>query len=96
MPKYTFLSKWTVLILTLVTIGLTIWGYSLTFGGHDHPVYGILLFVLGLIVYAIAWFIALFDSIQERRWGWLVGLIVLVPFWIGPLLYSIVGPRNTK
>ena len=34
--------------------------------------------------------------IQERRWGWLIALIILSPFLIGPLLYSVIGPKNTK
>ena len=93
--KYTLLSKWTVLILTLVTAGLIIGGVKMAFGGGNIGP-GILLMVLGALIYAIAWFVALFDSIQERRFGWSVGLIVLVPFLIGPALYGLVGPRNTK
>lgn len=93
--KYTLLSKWTVLILTLVTAGLILGGVKLAFGGGNIGA-GILLLLVGVLVYAIAWVVALFDSIQERRFGWSVGLIVLVPFLIGPALYGLVGPHNTK
>jgi hypothetical protein len=92
--KYTFLSKWTVLILTLITFGLLYLGISLI--GHSQPLQGALALLLGLLIYVFAWFIALFDSIQERRWGWLVGLIVLLPLGIAPIVYSLLGPRNTK
>jgi hypothetical protein len=93
--KYTLLSKWTVLILTLVTVGLIGGGIKLAFGGDNVGV-GILLMIVGLPIYAIAWFVALFDSLQEKRYGWSVGLVVLVPFLIGPALYGLIGPRNTK
>jgi hypothetical protein len=92
--KYTFLSKWTVLILTLITFGLTYLGVSLI--GQNHALPGALALLIGGLIYIFAWFIALFDSIQERRWGWLIGLIVLLPFGLGPIVYSLIGPRNTK
>lgn len=97
--KYTFLSKWTVLILTAITAGLVYLGYALTLGapsGAEHPFYAILALVGGLVVYAFGWLIALIDSIQEGKWGWTIFLILLLPIWIGPLLYSFFGPRNTK
>lgn len=95
--KYTFLSKWTVLILTLITGGLAGLGYYLEFGAStQHPWYALLALLVGLVIYAFAWIIAAMDAIQERKWGWLIGLILLLPFWIGPLLYSLFGPRNTK
>jgi phage shock protein PspC (stress-responsive transcriptional regulator) len=95
--KYTFLSKWTVLILTLITGSLAGLGYYLEFGvATQHPWYALLAVLAGLIVYAFAWLIAALDAIQERKWGWLIGLILMLPFWIGPLLYSLFGPRNTK
>ncbi len=92
--KYTFLSKWTVLILTLITFGLVYLGVSLI--GRSQTFLGVLALLVGALIYMFAWFIALFDSIQEQRWGWLVGLIVLLPFGIGPIVYSVIGPRNTK
>jgi hypothetical protein len=92
--KYTFLSKWTVLILTLITFGLVYLGVSLF--GRGQTFSGILALLIGALIYVFAWFIALFDAIQERRWGWLVGLIVLLPFGIGPIVYSVIGPHNTK
>lgn len=95
--KYTFLSKWTVLVLTIVTAGLAYWGYVLlTAPGQSHPAWATLVLIGGLLVYGIAWLIAVFDSMQERRWGWTVALLLLVPLWIGPLLYGFVGPKNTK
>lgn len=92
--KYTFLSKWTVLILTVITFGLAFLGITLFKQQSYLP--GVLAFVIGGLIYIFAWFIALFDSIQERRWGWLAGLILLLPFGIGPILYSLIGPKNTK
>lgn len=97
--KYTFLSKWTVLILTVITAALIAIGVLLDQGGVFGPSnigLSILAYVVAAIIYALAWLIALFDSIQERRWGWLVALIILSPVLIGPLLYSLIGPRNTK
>ncbi len=92
--KYTFLSKWTVLIMTVITIGL--WGLGGYLLNNGHNIYGVLTFIIGLLVYALAWFIALFDSIQERKWGWLLVLFLLLPSGIGPLIYSLFGPKNTK
>jgi hypothetical protein len=95
--RYTFLSKWTVLILTLVALGLTFGGYQVAFGAGQHnTALGIVGIIVGLLFYVFGWLIALLDSIQERRYGWLVILLLLTPFWIGPLAYSLVGPRNTK
>jgi hypothetical protein len=96
--KMSFLSKWTVLLLTVISIAFTVVGVLLTQGsfGASNVGLAIILFVVAAIVYAIAWFVGLFDSIQERRWGWTVALIILLPVWIGPLLYSLIGPRNTK
>jgi hypothetical protein len=95
--KYTFLSKWTVLILTIVTILLA--GYALYGANLGLPHDGLLsviLLIVAILVYAFAWIIAFADSIQEHRWLWTVVLIILLPIWIGPLLYSLIGPRNTK
>jgi hypothetical protein len=100
--KYTFLSKWTVLLLTLVTAALAGLGYVLAFGfpgsasSSSHPFYAILALLAGLAIYLVAWIIAVLDSLQERRWGWFIGMLLLLPLWIGPLLYSFFGPRNTK
>jgi|SRR6185312_4967158 len=98
--KYTFLSKWTVLILTLLTAALIVVGVMLTqpggLFGQSNGWLAALSFVIAAIVYFIAWVVALFDSIQERRWGWLITLIILSPVLIGPLLYSLIGPKNTK
>lgn len=93
--KYTLLSKWTVLILTIITGGLTYYGiYLITH--QNSALYAVLALVGGLLIYAIAWIIALADSIQERKWGWSVLLFLLIPIWVGPLLYSVFGPRNTR
>ena len=97
--KYTFLSKWTVLILTLITIALIVVGVLLAQGGvfgSSNIGLSLIAYLVAAVVYLIAWFVALFDSIQERRWGWLIALIILSPFLIGPLLYSVIGPKNTK
>jgi hypothetical protein len=98
--KYTFLSKWTVLILTVITVGLFILFTSLTF---QTPInlasnigLGLLMLLLAVIVYAIAWIVGFIDSIQERAYGWTVALFLLLPFFIGPLLYSFFGPKNTR
>jgi hypothetical protein len=98
--KYTFLSKWTVLILTVLTAALIVVGVMLTqpqgLFGPSNGWLAALSFVVAAVVYFLAWIIALFDSIQERRWGWLITLIILSPVLIGPLLYSLIGPKNTK
>jgi hypothetical protein len=98
--KYTFLSKWTVLLFTILSVALTVVGVLLAQGRvlvqSSNIGLSILAFVIAAIIYAIAWFVALFDSIQEKRWGWLVALIILLPVWVGPLLYALIGPKNTK
>lgn len=98
--KYTFLSKWTVLLFTIISAALTVAGVLLAQGRvfvqSSNIGLSILAFVIAAIIYAIAWFVALFDSIQEKRWGWLVALIILLPVWVGPLLYALIGPKNTK
>jgi hypothetical protein len=94
--KYTFLSKWTVLILTVLTAAAVAFGAKLAFVDQSNIGAGILLFIVGLVVYAIAWFIALLDSIQERHFGWSIILIVLSLFFVGPAIYGLIGPRNTK
>jgi hypothetical protein len=93
--KYTFLSKWTVLILTLVTGGLAYFGVT-SFSKPGGTGFALLALLIGLLVYAVAWIIALLDSIQERKLAWSILLVILLPVWIGPLLYSFLGPRNTK
>lgn len=101
--KYTFLSKWTVLLLTLVTVALGALGLAflgVTFGDRlhlDHNVgYAVLAFVVGFVVYALAWIVGFLDSLQESRFGWSIGMVLLIPFLIGPILYSVLGPRNTR
>lgn len=97
--KYTFLSKWTVLILTVLTAALIVIGVLLAQGGTFGPSnigLSLLAYLVAAIVYFVGWIIALLDSIQERRWGWLITLIILSPVLIGPLLYSLFGPKNTK
>lgn len=98
--KVTFLSKWTVLLLTIISIALTVIGVLLAqgrfFGQASNFGLTLLAFVIAAIIYAIAWIVAFLDSIQEKRWGWLVTLIILLPVWIGPVLYALIGPKNTK
>jgi hypothetical protein len=97
MGKYTFLSKWTVLILTIIAVMLAAIGWRLAFAMQpNHLLIGLALVLVGMFTYAIAWIVALLDSLQERKFFWSVGLILLLPFAIGPLLYSFVGPRNTR
>ena len=91
--KYTLLSKWTALGLSLATAGMTLGGIKLL--GSNAPL-SILLFVLAVPVYVIAWFVALFDAFQEKRFGWVLGLIVLLPTFVGPAIYGVLGPKNTK
>lgn len=93
--KYTFLSKWTVLFLTLLSVGLVLGAIKLGFKDL-HVVTSPLMIVIALILYIFAWFVALFDSMQEKRFGWTVGLILMLPIAIGPVVYSVFGPKNTK
>jgi hypothetical protein len=93
--KYTFLSKWTVLILTLLSGGLVYGAIQLGFKGL-HVVTSPLMIIIALLLYIFAWFVAFFDSMQEKRFGWTVGLIVMLPIAVGPIVYSVFGPKNTK
>jgi hypothetical protein len=101
--KYTFLSRWTVLLLTLVAAGLIVLGFGLfgaTFGGNlnlpQNAGFAVLALLVAIGLYAIAWIVGFLDSLQERKFGWTLAMVVLVPFLIGPLLYSVFGPRNTR
>ncbi len=98
--KVTLLSKWTVLLLTIISIALTVIGVLMTqgnfFGQASNFGLALIAFIVAAIIYAIAWIVAFLDSIQEKRWGWLVTLIILLPVWIGPVLYALIGPKNTK
>jgi hypothetical protein len=101
--KYTFLSRWTVLLLTLIAAGLLVLGFGLfgaTFGGNLTLPKSIGFAILSLLVaiglYAAAWIVGFLDSLQERKFGWSLAMVVLIPFLIGPLLYSVFGPRNTR
>lgn len=98
--KYTFLSKWTVLIMTVLTIGLTVLGVGLVGGSYSalgqHVPFGLLAIIVGLLIYFVAWIIALVDSIQEKRYGWTVAVFLLGAVGLAPIVYSLFGPKNTK
>jgi hypothetical protein len=64
--------------------------------GINNAALGILLLLLAILVYAIAWIVGFIDSIQEKAYGWTVALFLLLPFFVGPLLYSLLGPKNTR
>lgn len=91
--KYTILSKWTVLALTIIAIALVVVSVGVLNSGVGLKV---LLIAVAVVIYAFAWFVALFDSIQERRWGWTILLIPLAVTGLGPILYSLFGPKNTR
>ena len=48
------------------------------------------------VIYALAWIVGFLDSLQEGKYGWSVALVLLLPVLIGPVLYSVFGPRNTR
>jgi len=91
--KYTLLSKWTVLGLTVATGGMITGGIKLL-GSSTFA--GILLLVGGVLVYGIAWIVAFLDAIQEKRFGWALGLIPLGLVLLGPAVYGLLGPKNTR
>lgn len=91
--KYSFLSKWTVLIMLLLTAGLTTFGI-LQF--QSTMLYAVLALIGAAVIYALSWIVAFLDAIQERSWTWIIFLILLLPIVIGPLLYAFAGPKNTK
>src|SRR5260370_38535545 len=63
--KYTFLSKWTVLILTLVALGLTFGGYQVAFGPGQHNTALVIVGItVGLLFYVFGCVIALLASLQ--------------------------------
>jgi hypothetical protein len=105
--KYTLLSKWTALILTLATLALAYGGYLLITGPstlgsmlpnyeHNPGAWTAGAIIAAFLIYALAWLVAFTDSIQERAYTWSIALIVLLPVLVGPLLYSFIGPRNTR
>jgi hypothetical protein len=91
--KYTFLSKWTVLIMMLLSAGLIAYGIV---GFQSHMGYALLTLIGGIVIYALSWIIALLDAFQERSWFWVIMLFLLLPVVIGPVLYAFAGPKNTK
>ena len=88
MIRYTFLSKWTVLSLTAVAAVMV----YLAATQANHFLFGF----IAVVVYGFAWLIGVLDSLQEGKWGWAIGMIVLAPLLVGPLLYSFFGPKNTR
>jgi hypothetical protein len=101
--KYTFLSRWTVLLLTLATAALAALGFAFlgaTFGDTLHLSYNagfaILAFLAAFALYSLAWVVGFLDSLQETRFGWSVTMVLLLPFLVGPILYSVFGPSNTR
>jgi uncharacterized membrane protein YoaT (DUF817 family) len=87
--RYTFLSKWTVLALTAVSGSMFYGSFQLTDSRWT--------LILGtILLYGVAWIVAFSDSIQERKFLWSLGLVVMIPIFIGPMLYSVFGPKNTR
>jgi hypothetical protein len=70
-------------------------GVKLIGGGGNTPV-GILLVDAGVLVYGSAWIVTHLDLIEERSFGWVLGLSVLLPFVVGLAIYGMLGPKNTK
>ncbi|MGO8946230.1 MAG: hypothetical protein ACLQUY_00920 [Ktedonobacterales bacterium] len=79
----------TLLVMTVIAVGLTLLGFS-EISSRQTSV-GLLAIIIGSMVYALAWTIALLDSLQARRPGWSLALILLLPLGVGPLLYSLIG-----
>ena len=93
-------SKWTVLILTIVTVGLVVLFTSMTFQTPINMAsnigLGILLLLLAIldVRHRLDRRLHRFDSGEGVRLD--VALFLLLPFFIGPLLYSFFGPKNTR
>jgi hypothetical protein len=79
--------------MTLIAIGLTALGYQQSSTGQNGT--GVAAVIVGGLVYALAWVIGVLDSLQARRLGWSLALVLLLPLGIGPLLYSIFGLRSS-
>jgi hypothetical protein len=84
----------TLLIMSLISFGLTAFGFIET-KSHLSGI-GLLAIVIGSLVYTLAWIIALLDSLHAGRVGWSVALILLLPLGIGPLLYGLLGLGRTR
>ena len=86
-------ARWALVFMTVTAIGLTGLGYWQSSTGQTGT--GLAAIIVGGLVYALAWMIGVLDSLQTRRLGWLLALILLLPIAIGPLLYSIFGLRSS-
>jgi hypothetical protein len=75
--------------MTIIAIGLSLLGFWQISAGQTGVGWSAI--IVGGLVYAFAWIIGVLDSLQARRLGWLVALILLLPLGVGPLLYSIFG-----
>lgn len=88
MIKYTLLSKWTVIGLTAAS-AICVY-LAITQLNH------VLFALMAVLIYGLAWVVALLDSVQEGRWFWAIGMFLMIPILVGPLLYSFWGPKNTR
>ncbi len=79
----------TLLIMTVIAIGLMLLGFGEI--SHRQSGVGLLAIVIGSMVYALDWAIALLDSLQAHRPGWSLVLILLLPLGVGPLVYAVLG-----
>jgi uncharacterized membrane protein len=78
--------------MTAIAISLSLLGFQQISAGRAGVGWSAI--VIGGLVYAFAWIIGVLDSLQSRRLGWLLALILLLPLGIGPLLYSIFGLQH--
>ena len=86
-------ARWSLVAMTLIALGLVALGYWQSATGQAGT--GLAAIIVGGLVYALAWMIGVLDSLQARRLGWSLALVLLLPLGIGPLLYSIFGLRST-
>jgi ABC-type Co2+ transport system permease subunit len=90
--QYVTRARWALVLMTVIAIGLMVLGYWQSSTGQTGT--GLAAIMVGGLVYALAWAIGVLDSLLARRLGWSLALILLLPFGIGPLLYSIFGLRS--
>jgi tRNA A-37 threonylcarbamoyl transferase component Bud32 len=103
-------SKRDILLISVVSLGAFVWSYIEGSKGWQGFIngnllgfigglgWGLLLLVVGLCLWFVAWLASLMRASQLGRWGWFT-LMFLVLFITGPfgtLLYGLFGPVRRR
>lgn len=90
------MTKRNILILSVVGIVCIIGGILITraeASGGGTTGFGAIVYILGLIISAVAWIMGIVKTAVTRHWGWLIAVVILGT--LGSLIYGLAGPDDT-